>query len=47
MATWNLTPFALNLNCCKQAWLLKKSIFLKTVEIWRIENVHENRDRRW
>jgi hypothetical protein len=26
-------------DCCKQAWLLKKSIFLKTAEICGIENV--------
>jgi hypothetical protein len=26
-------------TCCYQAWLLKNSIFSKTAEIWRIENV--------
>jgi hypothetical protein len=33
-------------NCCYQAWLLKKSIFLKTAEIWGIENVYPNRESR-
>jgi hypothetical protein len=27
-------------------WLLKKSIFLKTAEIWGIENVYPNRESR-
>jgi hypothetical protein len=30
----------------EQAWLLKKSIFLKTAEIWGIENVYPNREGR-
>jgi len=31
---------------CKRLWVLKKSLFLKTAEILRIENVYQNRDRR-
>jgi hypothetical protein len=31
---------------CNGQWLLKKSIFLKTAEIWGIENVYEKRERR-
>jgi hypothetical protein len=27
-------------------WLLKNSTFLKTVEIWGMENVYQNRGRR-
>jgi hypothetical protein len=36
----------LNDNCCKQAWLLKNSIFVKTTKFWGIQNVQENRERR-
>jgi hypothetical protein len=32
--------------CCNQAWLLKKSIFLKTGDILGIENVYPNRESR-
>jgi hypothetical protein len=31
---------------CNREWLLKKSIFLKTAEIWGIENVYPNRESR-
>jgi len=34
------------LNECYRLWLLKKSIFLKTAEIWGIENVYPNREGR-
>jgi hypothetical protein len=34
------------LNWCKQAWLLKNSIFVKTSKIWGIQNVQGNRERR-
>jgi hypothetical protein len=33
-------------NCCKQAWLLKNSRFVKIAGIWDIENVYQNGDRR-
>jgi hypothetical protein len=31
---------------CNGLWLLKKSILLKTAEIWGIENVYPNRESR-
>jgi hypothetical protein len=31
---------------CKGLWLLKNSCFAKTAEIWEIENVYRNGDRR-
>jgi hypothetical protein len=33
-------------KCSKQTWVLKKSAFLKIVEILGIQNVYQNRDRR-
>jgi hypothetical protein len=42
-----LLTLALNsIDCRNISWLLKKSIFLKTAEIWGIENVYEKRERR-
>jgi hypothetical protein len=31
---------------CNRLWLLKNSVFVKTAEIWGIENVYTNRDTR-
>jgi hypothetical protein len=35
-----------NSYCCNQAWVLKNSLSLQNDQIWGIENVSENRERR-
>jgi hypothetical protein len=40
-------PAIAKVNCRKQAWVLKNSLSLQNDRIWGIENVSENRERRF
>ena len=41
-----MTKLVFSVRCCGGGWLLKKSIFLKKVEIRVIENVQETEKNR-